>query len=37
MEDKIERFKLAMAFALSCLYCSVKQQKPFNPLLGETF
>lgn len=25
IDDKIERFKLTMAFALSCLYCSLKQ------------
>lgn len=37
IEDKLERFKLTIAFGLSCLYCCLKQQKPFNPLLGETF
>ncbi len=26
-----------IAFCLSSLYCSVKQIKPFNPLLGETY
>ena len=34
--DKWERFKLVLAFAVSSMYMGVKQEKPFNPLLGET-
>ena len=37
MQDPLERFKNVMAFALSSLYITVKQQKPFNPILGETY
>lgn len=37
LDDKVERMKLSIAFAMSGLYCTVKQQKPFNPLLGETY
>eukprot|EP00347_Sterkiella_histriomuscorum_P010009 403339035 len=36
-QDHLERFKLSISYALSSLYCSLKQQKPFNPLLGETY
>lgn len=35
--DPVERLKLTMAFALSGLYLGTRQEKPFNPLLGETF
>jgi len=35
--DKVERFKLVIAFAISSQYCSSKLTKPFNPILGETF
>ena len=35
--DPVHRLKLVMAFALSGLYLGTKQEKPFNPLLGETF
>ena len=34
--DQMERFRLVLAFAVSSLYLGVKQEKPFNPLLGET-
>lgn len=37
ISDKLERFKLVIAFALGSLYCGLKQMKPFNPLLGETY
>lgn len=36
-EDQIERMKLVVAFAISGLYVSVSQMKPFNPILGETY
>ncbi|CDW89898.1 UNKNOWN [Stylonychia lemnae] len=36
-EDHLERMKLTISYAISGLYCAVKQQKPFNPLLGETY
>ena len=35
--DPVSRMKAVMAFALSGLYVSVSQIKPFNPLLGETY
>ena len=35
--DPVERLKYTMAFAISGLYLGTKQEKPFNPLLGETF
>lgn len=35
--DVLERFKLSIAYGLAALYCGLKQQKPFNPLLGETY
>ena len=35
--DFIEAFKLAIVFAISGLFFSTNQLKPFNPLLGETF
>ncbi len=34
--DPLERFKQVIAFAVSGMYCSAQQLKPFNPLLGET-
>ncbi len=36
-KDPLERFKNCIAFSLSSLYVTVKQLKPFNPILGETF
>lgn len=35
--DPIARMKSIIAFAISGLYVSVSQVKPFNPLLGETY
>ncbi len=35
--DPIARFKDVIAFAAAGIYCSMKQQKPFNPILGETY
>jgi len=37
LNDPLERFKQVMAFSVSGLYLGTKQDKPFNPLLGETF
>lgn len=34
--DRLERFKRVMAMAIAGLYVSPSQEKPFNPLLGET-
>jgi hypothetical protein len=36
-KDPIERFKWVMAFVVSGLHRGVKQVKPFNPILGETW
>lgn len=36
MSDQMGRFKQVLAFAVASLYLGVKQEKPFNPLLGET-
>lgn len=35
--DPVSRLKKVMAFAISGLYLGTRQEKPFNPLLGETF
>lgn len=35
--DKIERMKLWISFAISGMYMNLKQLKPFNPILGETY
>ena len=35
--DPIERLKYVVAFAISGIHMSVKQSKPFNPILGETY
>ena len=35
-DDHLERFKLTVAFMISSIYMCVGQEKPFNPLLGET-
>ena len=37
MEDPLERFKRAIAFAVSGMHLCTGQVKPFNPILGETF
>ena len=34
--DPLERFKLVITFAMSSIYLCCGQNKPFNPLLGET-
>lgn len=36
ISDQLERFKLVIAFALSGVYLTTSQYKPFNPILGET-
>lgn len=36
-KDKLEAFKNVITFALSSIFSSTGQMKPFNPLLGETF
>lgn len=35
--SKLEAFKYAICFALSSMFFSTGQMKPFNPLLGETW
>jgi len=35
--DPVARMKYVIAFAISGLYVSANQTKPFNPLLGETY
>ena len=35
--DAVERLKYVMCFAVSGLYGSLHQRKPFNPILGETY
>ncbi|EQC37586.1 hypothetical protein SDRG_05182 [Saprolegnia diclina VS20] len=35
--DAIERLTNVMAFVVSGLHCCVNQNKPFNPILGETY
>ncbi|CEP02333.1 unnamed protein product (mitochondrion) [Plasmodiophora brassicae] len=35
--DPVERMKYVIAFAISGLHFSVRQWKPFNPILGETY
>jgi hypothetical protein len=37
IEDPYERFKLSIAFNIAGMYLGCNQDKPFNPLLGETF
>jgi len=37
LSDRLERFKLVVTYAVSGMYCSAHQLKPFNPILGETF
>lgn len=34
--DHLERFKRVIAFSLSSIYVCTSQNKPFNPILGET-
>lgn len=36
-QDPIQRMKLIIAFCVSGLHMNLKQLKPFNPILGETF
>jgi hypothetical protein len=36
MTDPMGRLKQVLAFAVASLYLGVKQEKPFNPILGET-
>mmetsp|Transcript_47505 Transcript_47505/g.54691 ORF Transcript_47505/g.54691 Transcript_47505/m.54691 type:complete len:586 (+) Transcript_47505:151-1908(+) len=36
-KDHMERLRLTVAFAMSGLYVSASQRKPFNPILGETY
>ena len=36
-KDPIERLKYATTYALTKMHLCVAQQKPFNPILGETF
>jgi hypothetical protein len=36
-QDPIQRMKLIMAFCISGLHMNIKQLKPFNPILGETY
>ena len=35
--DPIERMKIIIAFAISGMHTNIKQLKPFNPILGETY
>jgi hypothetical protein len=35
-DDHLERFKLVIANAVSSMYLCCSQNKPFNPILGET-
>lgn len=35
-DDHLERLKLVVAFVFSSIYMCTSQDKPFNPLLGET-
>ena len=37
LTDPVQRLLHTMAFVVSGLYLGSKQEKPFNPLLGETF
>jgi len=36
IDDQLERLKLVIAYALSGIYIGTSQNKPFNPILGET-
>jgi hypothetical protein len=35
--DPIERMKMIIAFSISGIHTNIKQLKPFNPILGETY
>jgi len=35
--DPVERMKFVVSFVVAGLHCCVNQQKPFNPILGETY
>lgn len=37
MHNPVERLKYSTAYAISKLHLCVTQEKPFNPILGETF
>ncbi len=37
INNKVEAFKQVICFALSALFRSTQQLKPFNPMLGETY
>lgn len=37
LNDPIERFKRVVAFAISFTIIYIKMDKPFNPILGETY
>jgi len=37
LSNPIERMKNYIAFAISGLHMGIKQLKPFNPILGETY
>jgi hypothetical protein len=36
-DDPVERMKIWISFSLSGMYMNIKQLKPFNPILGETY
>jgi len=36
-KDPVERLKHYVGFSIGCLYISLQQKKPFNPIWGETF
>jgi hypothetical protein len=35
--DPVERFKKVMSFAISATVIYIRMDKPFNPILGETY
>lgn len=37
ISDPLEQFKQAVTFYFSTLHFGIEQQKPFNPILGETY
>jgi len=37
MTDKFEQFKLTVSFFVASLHLGVNPEKPFNPVIGETF
>ena len=36
-EDPLEQFKQAITFYFTIMHLGIEQQKPFNPILGETY